>query len=84
MMRRDAAKEVEIKDATADGERSNRESKQHEQNEDQREMEKRKRSRKNSFLLDKILLTNTASHENRSDNEMFYHEPSVNYVGAFE
>lgn len=58
--------------------------------EDRREAAKRKsdqrteNSRKNSSLLDKILLNNMNQEKPVGQNEMFYYEPSASYVGAFE
>jgi len=51
---------------------------------EQREITKKKMSRKNSSLLDMILLNNTSQEKRVGENEMFYHEPSVNYLGTFE
>lgn len=49
---------------------------------EQIENAKRKLSRKNSSLLDKILLNNTENKPDKGD--MFYHEPSADYLGIYE
>lgn len=51
---------------------------------EQREMAKKKLSRKNSSLLDKILLNNLSPEGRGEKTEMFYQEPSASYVGAYE
>jgi hypothetical protein len=74
--------------ASEDAERSDRLTESTESERQQRrDAERRKLSRKNSSLLDKILLTNASAprHDSRQmQDDMFYREPSANYLGAFE